>query len=105
MRYSTAWQAATLEGTAAVTHHTTLCLVPHFPFYARDVAFAPAQHGIVLAAASDDGGVYVHEGTQAADAQYSGGELTSGGCSGGGGLIWTMLSRIKVRGMHVSQVN
>lgn len=53
----------------------------------RDLAFAPAQHGLVLAAASEDGGVYLYEG--ALWASVGGG---GGGCSDGPG--WTLLARI-----------
>ncbi|GBF97495.1 hypothetical protein Rsub_10418 [Raphidocelis subcapitata] len=55
----------------------------------RDLAFAPAQHGLVLAAASEDGCVYIHEGALAPD----GGSSSSGG--GGGVLAWTLLSKIQ----------
>jgi len=57
----------------------------------RALAFAPAQQGLVLAAASDDGSVYVHEGSLVTDGSSSG----SSSGSGGGVLAWTLLSKIE----------
>ncbi len=57
----------------------------------RDLAFAPAQLGLVLAAAGDDGVVYVWEGSPVAAGE-------GGGEGEGGVLAWTLLSTIKVGG-------
>lgn len=66
----------------------------------RDLAFAPAQNGIVLAAASDDGSVYVYEGAVRAGSSGSGsnsGRGVGAGAAAGLVLSWTLLSRIQVR--------